>query len=231
MIALNRLHDWYNLVVYDALGLEKEQEKYVKPVGIGLLVLFLAVGGWYVYRTHAYTKDQEAFKVFNECLAESEKAVEGRASWQEVDAMCQKGYERYKSTGIAPYIVAIRIEALLAQQNYDAALEQSSILISQLSSSSPLYNLYKTKHALLQMDSAQENVRAEGVQTLQSLAEDVKNNYNDVALYYLGLHHMMNNEIEKAKEVWTRLVTLGSSKDRQSQSPWASRAQEKLQYL
>lgn len=231
MIALNRLHNWYDTIFQDILGIRKEHTKYIKPVGIGLLIALISLGSWYFYHQKTKGNEQEAFKVFNDCLHEYEKALEGKTTWQEVDTLCQNGYQRNRSTAIAPYIQAIRVDALLALHQPEQALEQSSLMLSQLKTSSPLYIPYKTKHALLEMDAGSETVRAQGLRNLEQLAHDAKNIYNDVALYYLGLHYFMNNDVQKAKEVWNRLVALGMPEDKQGQSPWAARAKEKLTYL
>jgi tetratricopeptide (TPR) repeat protein len=231
MIALNSFHYWYDVIVYDVLGIKREHTKYIKPVGISLLVALLALGGFYFYAQRSETKNQEALKVFNDCLAEYEKAVEGKASWAEVDTLCENGFNRYRSSTISPYLLAIRIDSLLAQQKNVQALELATLMISQLPSSSPLYNLYKTKYALLQIDAADQSLREQGLQALQQLAVDAKNTFNDVALYYLGLYYEMQNNHEKAKEFWNKLVALGISADKQSQSPWAAKAQEKLENL
>lgn len=230
MIALNKLYSWYDVVVQDYLGVKKEHTRYVKPIGLALLASLFALGGWYTYNHFAQQKEQEAYTIFNECLAMYENAIENKSTWPEVDAMCANGYERFKSTSMGAYILAIRVDALLAQQKNSEALEQLSQLLKQMSSKSTLYSFYKTKHALLQMDSADQSVRAAGVAELEQVAADTSNS-NDIALYYLGLHYAMNNENAKAKEFWTRLVTTGLTADKQTQSPWAVRAQEKLQYL
>jgi hypothetical protein len=231
MIALNKLYSWYDVVVQDYLGVKKEHTRYIKPIGLALLATLLALAGWYTYNHFAQQKEQEAYTIFNECLAAYEKATENKSTWQEVDAMCANGYERFKSTSMGAYILAIRVDALLAQQKNAEALEQLSQLLKQMSSKSTLYSFYKTKHALLQMDSADQAIRAAGVAELEQVAADTTSNSNDIALYYLGLHYAMNNENAKAKEFWTRLVTTGLTADKQTQSPWAVRAQEKLQYL
>jgi len=231
MIALNKLYTWYDIVIQDYLGVKKEHTRYVKPFGLALLAALCALGGWYTYRHFAQQKDQEAYVIFNECLVAYEKASENKSTWSEVDAMCKNGYERFSSSSLAPFILAIRVDALLAQQKQSEALEQLTQLLKQMPTKSALYSLYKTKHALLEMDSADQTVRVHGVAELEQVAADSTSSSNDSALYYLGLHYAMNNDVAKAKEFWTRLVTTGLTADKQSQSPWALRAQEKLQYL
>lgn len=231
MVALNKLYDWYDIITQDLLGLKKEHTKYVKPVGLSLLAGLLAFGGWYLYSQRTTQSEHESFKIFNDCMREYERAIEGKAEWKDVDAMCSNGYQRNASSAVAPYILAIRIDALLAQQKQQEALEQSTIMLAHLPANSPLYAPYKTKHSLLEIDSSDEATRLHGLRELEKLANDTKNIYNDVALYYLGLYYFMHADLVQAKEIWNRLVLQAMPADKQGQSPWAARAKEKLQYL
>lgn len=199
-------------------------------VGAALACMLLAGGGIFYYRSNAIKQEEAAYAVLSDCLAEYDQAAAGASEWKDVSAMCQAGYEKYSNTKVAPYILDIQADALLAQDKKEEAMEILSMMLSKVGGNSPLYSLYKLKLGLLKTDIA-EQANA-GLQDLEQLAADTHNQYRDVAQYYLGSYYREHGQKEKAVTVWKDLVAMNENlSDKQSGSPWAAMAQEKMNGL
>ncbi len=209
---------------------------YVKN---NLLILGICVGalcavGGSLWGYHFYKTSQEeaAHTVLFDCLAQYEQALQNKAQWSDVAAMCQAGYEKYSSTAVAPYLLAVEVDALLAQDQNQAALEKLDAMIGGIDTQSPLYSLFRTKQALLRLDSSDEQLKEKGLHELEQLASDSKNWYNDEAQFYLGLYYREQGQQEKAVAAWKQLIALNDGiADEQARSPWASLAKDKINGL
>lgn len=224
MIKFNNLWNMDSMLGY--------AKKNIMVVGTGLAVLAVASGGWYTYRYFDLQKEEAAHTILVDCLAQYEEAAQGRSGWSNVIAMCQAGYDKYRSTKVAPYIVAIQVDALLADQKQHEALEKLDVMLAHLSASSPLYNLYAMKHALLRLDMNDGALKEKGLADLERLACDNANIYNDAAQFYLGLYYREQGQSTKAADTWKKLIALNDAlTDDQGKSPWATLAQEKINGL
>ena len=201
-------------------------------VGAALACLLVVGGGFYYYRSTVIKQEEAAFAVLSECLAEYDQAATGASEWKDVSAMCQAGYEKYGNTKVAPYILDIQVDALLAQDKKEEAMEVLSMMLSKVGNHSPLYSLYKLKLSLLKTDIADDAIKTAGIQDLEQLAADTNNHYRDVAQFYLGSLYREQGQKDKAATVWKELVALNEKlADKQASSPWAAMAQEKLNGL
>lgn len=201
-------------------------------LGAALACLLLAGGGAYYYRSSVIKHEEAAYAILTDCLTEYDQAAAGASEWKDVSDMCQAGYEKYSDTKVAPYILDIQADALLAQDKKEEAMEILSMMLSKVGNSSPLYSLYKLKLGLLKTDIADEATKTAGVQELEQLAADTHNQYRDVAQYYLGSYYREHGQKEKAVTVWKELIAMNDNlADKQSSSPWAAMAQEKINGL
>ena len=194
------------------------------------VVLVLAAGG-YGYRYWMQHKEQAAHTILHDCLSEFEAAQQGKAHWADIAAMCQAGYEKFSGTATAPYILAVAIDCLLADQKQPEALEKITTMLSKISKS-PLYNLYALKRALLILDMPDTALHPQALATIEQLANDTKNIYNDSAQFYAGYYYRQQGNTQKAMEFWNTLIANNKAiTDEQGRSPWAAIAQEKMSGL
>lgn len=198
-------------------------------VGAGAAVLVLLAGGFYWHRHSAQQKEQAAFTILADCLSQYEQAAQGRAQWSDVITMAQAGYQKFSATKVAPYIVSVEVDALLAQDKKQEALEKLDLMISKISTGSALYPLFALKQALIKIDLPE--TKEAGLQALQKLA-DTRSDFSDAAQYYLGLYYENAGQTQKAQEVWKPLVALNeNTTDTLARSPWAAMAQSKVNGL
>lgn len=200
--------------------------------GAALAVLLAITGGYFFYRNSVKKHEAAAYEVLADCMNEYEQAVAGAREWHDVSAMCEAGYQKYHKTKAAPYLLDIQVDALLAQDKKQEAYETLNRMVDQIGSRSPLHSLYKLKLGLLKIDMADAAIKTAGVQDLEELAQDTRNQYRDVAQYYLGTYYKEHGQQDKAVTVWKELIALNDTiADKQAGSPWATLAQEKMNGL
>lgn len=199
-------------------------------VGVATAILLAGAGGLYWYHLNAIQKEQEAHTILVDCLEQADEAAQGKVQWADVAAMCQAGYDKFASTKVAPYILAIQVDALIAQQKQQEALAALDLMLSRIGTGSPIYSLYQLKHALLTLDIPEK--QEVGLHELEQLAADTHNIYNDAAQFYLGLYYRGHGQQQKAMQTWQSLIALNENVvDDAARSPWASLAQEKINGL
>lgn len=145
--------------------------------------------------------------------------------------VCKLGYERHSSTNIGPFFLGLQADALIMDNKKQEALELVSQMIDIFSSANPVANLYKTKRALLKLDSTNIAMQREARQELQVLAYDQNNKNADQAYYYLGYDHWINNNVDQAQKVWQELIIKFKTDDPKASSMWALLAEQKLQQI
>ena len=119
-----------------------------------------------------------------------------------------------------PYYLSFQADGLLKQGKKNEAIGVMDEMIQHMPVSSPLLPLFKTKRALIKLDSDDEAIQQEAVQELEVLAKDSDNQFQDLAQFYLGRYYWSNDQIVEAKQVWQQLVD-EQRKQRLAPSPWA----------
>lgn len=195
--------------------------KYVRYAVYGLLVAFFLGLSFTVYRWYVVMRESRAQVTFANYIEEFQQAKTD-ADYDTAATMFKLGYDQHSWSYLAPYFLTFQADALLKQDKKQEALAVLNEAIPQLSSS-PFENLYKTKQALIQLDLQDE----QGLAQLTALANDKNNSNRDMALFYLGLYHWVNDSVAQAKSVWQQLIE--EFPERTNQSPWVKQAQTRLQ--
>lgn len=208
MTISNRINN-----VYNYFGTKKGLQ-LLSSVVLGLVLVSAGFAGYHWYSLH---RTQQAHTIFAQCMQEFERALssDDASLWTDVERAFATGYKSYPRTAIAPYFLAFQAEALIHQDKQEEARVLFADAVKKISKSSPLYYLYATKLALMNMDT----------QLLTKLADDHKNSYRDMALYYLGYCAFVANDRDTAEKTWARLV-----REQGNSSVWANLAQAKLEY-
>jgi len=225
MAVVTSLQNWFSLPL--SYIKDPHNRRFLGMVVGGLVVLGGALYGYSWYSTY---KEKQAQQIFDDCFQEYEYAQAGHAQWARVEQLCKVGYQKHSSSHLAPYMLAMEGEALLKQNKKDEALAVFGTMMSVLPTSSPVYAYHATKYALVQIDTADENIHQKGVALLTTLAQDTTNSACDMALYYLGLYYWSVNNTESAKKEWLELMKL-QEQGQGAPSPWAMLAQDKLRNI
>ncbi len=140
------------------------------------------------------------------------------------------GHTRNASAYLGPYFLAFQAEALIRQAKHVDALSVMDQMMEELPSSSPLTPLYKAKHALMMLDSTDDEAIKKGLDTIESLSKDEANPFRDMAAYYLGSYYWSLDKVDQALQVWQELVQAQQS-EKDAPSPWARAAEQKAKQI
>jgi len=197
--------------------------RYVQIIMIVFLLAVTSGGMYFGYSAYRSYRNKKAQTILSACLEDYLHAVSGATElWSTVEMNCQLGYEQNKSSDLAPYFLAVKIEALLHQGKKTQVQSLLDTMINGFSASSPLYYLYQTQKALIELDLDDVDIAQKGLESLKSLAVNTQNKNRDVALYYLGLYYWSHDQIPQAQELWQELVKQFPA------SPWAKPVSIKL---
>jgi hypothetical protein len=198
--------------------------KYTKIIVLGLGASVVLGGSALLYRWYRSGQERAAYKQFAECAQKyARNAQAANAEWDEAVACFKSGSQAYGSTNMGAYFLGLEAQALIEQGKKDEALVVMDTMMKNISTSSPLYMLYKTKRALLRLDMEDEMLKASGLEELTNLAYNNSNIYNDVALYYLGYYYWVTGNNGEAKKSWQTLVD-SKQDELAAPSPWAQQA-------
>lgn len=185
---------------------------------IGLVVVLVVFGGYWLYKKYSLQSEQNAQRMFMGCMDMVNRAEENPHLWQNVEQVCDQ-YALEKSV-LRPYFIAYKAEALIKQgklADAAAALDQAIPLMKDPA----IAMLFKTKRALVRMDSADQAEQQKGLKDLEELAYDAKNPSRDMALYYVGLYYWRIDDREHARKAWKELEAISPREDNAKVSPWA----------
>lgn len=221
-----------NLLQFFGIRLTPQTRQAVNALVLGAFAVLIMLGAWWIYAQFAGQKDKEAQKTLASCIELYDQAIgatETSVPWSTVETACKRAYDEYSNSKLAPYFLAYQAEALVKQNKDDEAITVMTQMIQSMPKNSPLYYVYSTKLALMQIDSNQTAVHAQGLKQLEELAADTKNKQRDEALYYVGLYYWQLNDQVKAKESWQTLAELASRPE--EASPWMQLVSERLAVL
>jgi len=215
------------------IQLSPQTRRVMSAFALGAFAILIGMGLWWVYAGYSGQKEKDAQKTLASCIELYDQAASANANsipWSTVETACKRAHEEYANSAIAPYFLGYQAEALLKQNKIEEAITVMTAMMNSMFKSSPLYYIYGTKLALVQMDSADSAVHAQGLKRLEDLAADTNNEQRDEALYYAGLYYWQHNDTAKAKEAWQALAGI-SSPDEGASSPWMQLVASRLTVL
>lgn len=201
--------------------------KYKNHFMAVVVAVGLMIGAAVYFRMSRLKLEASAQQALSESLDDFNKAFDNPELWYDVEISAKTGYKQFSSSSLAPYFLVLQAEALMQQGKIQDSLAIMDSMLKSLVTNSPLYYLFKIKYARMKLDSNDANQEASGLQDLIALSNDKKNNQQDEARYYLGLHYMNHDDLEKAHMVWQELVK--AEQDSETISPWALMAEQALQ--
>lgn len=136
-------------------------------------------------------------------------------------------YATHKRSASAPYMGLLAVDAQLKAGKHEEAVASMNQLVAATSHNKIVGDLFKTKQALLMIDSADAQQQEAGFKNLALLADNADNPHRDYALYHLGLYHWNNNDVQNARVAWQELVE-SQEVELRAPSPWVEGAAEKL---
>lgn len=215
---------------YFSLTKYSRHVKYARELFLAIILLVVAALGFFSYRWYTSYREQSAQQALADAIELFRKAsASGSADdWSSVATQLQLAYDQHSHSYSAPYFLAFKSQALAELGKDDEARSTMEAMIKAVPASSPLAPLFKIRYALMLLDAADEADQHRGLQTLESLAQDTHNRFQDMALFYLGDYYAAEGKTEQARQIWHELI---SKQETFASSPWVQEAQERIGYL
>ncbi len=184
----------------------------------------LAVAGWYGYSWYNRMQERTAYRDLAEIIEIHGKAhtAPSNEKWNDLDRALDVGARKHSSSVLHPYFLTFRADVLIEEGKQKEALDLMNKATAEIPKTQPLYYLYATKRALMNMDSDDTALQKQGRDELQALARDTKNPTQDMALYYAGLDARARGETD-FKKYFQDILAHGNSR-----SYWHQMAQYNL---
>jgi hypothetical protein len=177
--------------------------------GVAVLAIGVSVYQYIANQTRmaAHKELMELLRIVDEPVMAGEgvKAQAEAEKMTRIVTMADKKYQEYKSTPLAAAFLAIKADALDAQDKTGEAIAVMRQAVSAMSAVT-VKNYYQLKLALMLMDQQDEAAQKEGLDVLRKMSNDPKNSAHDRSLYYLGYHAWINKQYSEAKNYWQQLV-------------------------
>ncbi|HAU30584.1 MAG: hypothetical protein UV79_C0004G0005 [candidate division TM6 bacterium GW2011_GWF2_43_17] len=193
-----------------------------------VFLAFLFVGSWYAYRAHQRGYEQKAQLALVqgiEALARAQSSDSVEHMWQSAEQVLSEGYRRYSRSSLAPYFLLFQADAVAGQGDLERSRALAEDAAKYISQGAPLYEPLKIRAALQDIDSSDEKISARGRESLHAIAQDTKNIYQAMAVYFEGLLAFDSGDRASAEEIWALLMR-GAKKG----SVWGELASAKLSY-
>ncbi|MEX0671902.1 MAG: hypothetical protein WD068_00950 [Candidatus Babeliales bacterium] len=217
----------------DALKRMDRTQKIISLTVIGFIGA--SIGGYLVYRPYIANREQQAHVRFVDSMEiylqaqaagqDKDKKKYQQGLYEEAELAFHAGSDQHASSYLSPYFIALQASAMLQQGKRDEALVLYEKAYNSIPTRSPVRNLFAIQLALIQIDDEKTSVN--GVKSLQSLASDTANQYQDLAQFYLGQYYWSRGEIEEAKTVWLKLIE-DQHQYGDASSPWAQLASMRI---
>lgn len=209
-----------------------QASRYLKSIGIVLMILLAATGGYLGYRFYIVSREQEAHQSFVEYLEtfQSAQQANSQQEWERMISVFDHGYQQHKESNVAPLFLSLKANAQLQLGEHVEGINTLQQAIDALPKGSQLLPLLATRQALMQLDADDDALSKVGLVQLVSLARDEKNSLKDMALFYLGRYYWANDQIEDAKKAWQELED-SSWAQKAYPSPWVAQAKQTLKQL
>lgn len=201
----------------------KNNQKIAVMFGIAVVCVVLFMGN----KLWVAQKNKSAQGYFGVLAIEYNQALnDSNVDWDALRAKFEKGFVDHSGSSLVSYYKSYVVNILLQQNKADEAAALLETIMSDAQSSS-MTSLYAIERALIDLDSADVEQQKKGEQALRVLADDTRNQFADMAQFYLGRYYWANDQIAQAREVWEKLVD-DQAHEKIAPSPWAQQVKEYL---
>lgn len=227
----------------------KKAKEYQNQLLMGIGVLALIVGGTVGYLYYKKSQEEKAYRAFVVATEFFDAPVKpsdsketddlnllgkkefktNKEKWEKVASVFKAGYEKHSGSGIASMFLIYHAQALVELGKKDEAKTTLKKAVLNLSDKK-VANYFKSKLALMLLDSKNEKEVSQGLEMLSSIAGDETSVVHDAALYHLGEYYWYQKKFQESKNYWNQLL-LKYGKSEKNPSSWANAAKDKLRLI
>ena len=212
-----------------------------------IALTLLLVGAGFGYQSYRKMCEVRAHKTYIDVMREvnaeisSKKEASSGHSFESEEqkklAICASSelfLAVHASSGLAASVLGFMSRALVGLGKHEDARIRMHQAVKACASSD-LRDMYVFSAALMDLDSEQEDVKAQGLSSLKKLAQNESSSACDAALYRLGKIYWNDKNYQEARLWWGQLVAVADNKRTPSgteiRSPWVSVARDKLSLI
>ncbi len=215
--------------------------KYVKEFTIGITLLVVLGGGYFLNSWYTKRREEKAFDAFSQIIASMQQAEQSvyslnpvkdkekiHQAYNDVIILLDALYQEHMGSYLAPYFLALKSELTYKQNHdYNESVQLLDQALAGIDKKSPIGSLFYMKRIKMGLDSDNATTKEEALKNLEKLANDKESILQQEAQYFLALYYIALEDIAKAQEVLKNLV---NSNDDSAliKSLWVKLAQEKL---
>ena len=230
-----------NVWSYYKIISEKYSAKYVKEFTIGLTLLLVLGGGYFLNSWYTKVREEKAFDAFSELVISMQQAEQTVQSlnpvkdkekidqaYNDVIILLDALYKEHMSSHLAPYFLALKSELVFKQsQDYQTSLNLLDEALAGINKDSSIGNLFYMKRIKMGFDSQDVKDQEKSLKDLEKLVKDTDNILQQEATYLLGIYYIAHGQVEKGQEVLRKLADSDEG-SALIKSLWVKLAQEKL---
>lgn len=208
-------------------GFENFVERNPKIISIiknSFLGIILVYPAYFLYSRYTLNKERSAELFFAESYVEYDKAIKAdlkgvggknvEIAWDDARSHFQLGREKNKSTELSLYMAVFEAQCLARLGKVDDAKLLLKNNLDKLEYS-PYFDIYKIFESLLMIDSGEKD---KGYGQLKKLAFDTNNQFQDMALYYLGSYELAQGDKDSAINIFNMISNIKNIYN--IMSPW-----------
>jgi len=215
--------------------------KYAKEVLIGVAVLAILAGGYFLNVKYVQSREERAFVALSEVIesfTQSQQATQDldsqkdqekiQQAWADTEMLLDALHKEHMSSRLAPFFLVFKSQIMVEKDhNLEGSMKILDEALSQMPKNSELTSLFQMKRIKMGFDSDKEELQKQALADLTKIVQDAKNPSFEEALYLLGVYYLYAGDIEKSQEAFKHLV---DSADNSAvvKSPWVKQAREKL---
>ncbi len=210
---------------------------YKLIVGVVLICSTASVVGvigyrWYDEQVQRSASEalHKAMKIYHRPVSKEKEAdafATQQERWAAIEQVFKDSYVQHSGSGIAPLFLLYQGEALLNQDKQEKALELFTQALSKMPEGA-LKDAWSVKKALIQIDTENDQIKQEGLNTLNQIAYDKQSGAQEYAQYHIGLHHWHNDQFDQAKAVWHQMMVQHAQRDDAGGDLFVSKVKSKL---
>lgn len=188
----------------------------------------IGAGIFFGVRYYRDVKNEKAQMFFSKIVGEYQRSLNDQENpkWQDVEKAIDTTLQRFSGTIYEDFLKAYKSKVAYWKNDINASIKTLEEAVKDIPKDSPFYYLYSTYLALMKFDSIDATIKEQGLELLKKLSNDMKNPFQDMALYYLGLQAWSKDDLEMTKFYWKKLAQSFST-----DSQWAQWAQVRLELL
>ncbi len=185
----------------------EERQRFIKGCVLAGVVSISGIGAFFGYQWRETQNRRMMQMAFFDCSQAADKSTAGDiASIEYAKRLIDDAIAQYGTSSYGSFFHLLNADLHLKQDDHAGAVSAVKQARQEIAQTSPLSGLVGLRYALMLLDSTVATEQEQGVQELQTLANNEQNTHRDAALFYVGYYHWVKDDVDQARVAWNTLV-------------------------